>query len=303
MRIHDAFLSLLSALLVAAAVASPGTPALAADAPAIDPVPGLLYDETSLFERVIVVDEGGYRYLRFGSLTGDDQSVLNLTQPDLPVLEYIPRTCFGMALAEDHQRALVVGFGAGSTTRFWHGLYPQMRIDSVEIDALVVAVAYQFFLFPFDILLPVHVMDGRAWVQESPGDYDVVLLDAYGAGDAPYHLTTLEFYAEVQDKLAPGGVVIANTVADLHSTVLSLERTFREAFPTVYRLETPNDGNVLLVGTQGTRLSDEEIRARLQHFATEHLPGISPDDLGVPVPAPGGVTGATVFRDRPAGRP
>ena len=277
-------------------------PALAADVPE-GAIPGLLYDETSPFERVVVVDEGGYRFLRFGSLTGDDQSVLDLARPEEPVLEYIPRTCFGLALAEGHERGLVVGLGAGSTTRFWHALFPQMRIDSVEIDPLVVAVAFQFFRFPHHPGLPVHLMDGRTWVQESPGAYDVVLLDAYGAGDAPYHLTTLEFYAEVQDRLAPGGVVIANTVAERRATVLSLERTFREAFSTVYRLETPNDGNVLLVGTREPVLGDGEIQARLERFIHAHMPGTDPSELGVPVPAPGGVAGAAVLRDRPAGGP
>jgi spermidine synthase len=271
---------------------------LPANLAAAEEIEGLLYDEVSPFERVVVVDEGGQRFLRFGSLTGDDQTVLDLARPDIPVLEYIPRTGFGLALLDTPQRALVIGLGGGSTTRFWHGIYPAMRIDSVEIDPLVVAVAYRYFTFPFDPLLPVHVMDGRAWVQESPGDYDLVLLDAYGAGDAPYHLTTLEYYGELRSKLAQGAVVIANMVAEDNATVAAMARTFREAFPTVYRIQTPNDGNVLLIGTDGPALTDAELASRLEHFATTHAPGMDPSDLGRPSPSPGNVHGAPVLRDR-----
>ncbi|MDP7111208.1 MAG: fused MFS/spermidine synthase [Myxococcota bacterium] len=266
-------------------------------------IPGLLYDEVSPFERVVVVDEGGQRFLRFGSLTGDDQTVLDLARPDIPVLEYIPRTGFGMALLDAPDRALVIGLGGGSTTRFWHGIYPAMRIDSVEIDPLVVAVAFQYFGFPFDLLLPVHVMDGRAWVRESPGEYDLVLLDAYGAGDAPYHLTTLDYYAELRAKLAPGAVVVANMVAEENNTVAAMARTFREAFPTVYRIETPNDGNVLLIGTDGPQLTEAELAVRLEGFVAAHAPGMDPADLGRPSPSPGNVHGAPVLRDRTTGTP
>ncbi len=279
-------LSLLALLLL------PSVPAGAQE------VEGLLYDEVSPFERVIVVDEGGQRFLRFGSLTGDDQTVLDRARPDVPVLEYIPRTGFGLALVDDPDRALVIGLGGGSTTRFWHLLFPAMRIDSVEIDPLVVAVAFQYFGFPHDPLLPVHVMDGRAWIRESPGDYDLVLLDAYGAGDAPFHLTTAEYYAELRSRLAPGAVVIANMVAESNATVAAMARTFRECFPTVYRIETPNDGNVLLIGTDAPALQGEALDGRLQAFLTAHGAGLDPADLGTPTPSPGNVHGAPVLHDR-----
>ena len=190
----------------------------------------VLYEQLSPFERVFVVEVGSVRFLRFGNPNGDDQTGIDMRDPAMPQLEYIPLTLGGLALAQQRQRGLVIGFGGGAVTRYWHGLLPDMPIDSVEIDPVVAAVAFAYFGFQYSPLLPIHLMDGRQWVQETPHRYDVVLLDAYGHGDAPYHLTTVEFYREVQDRLAPGGVVMANMVAERNETLLNQARTFNAAF-------------------------------------------------------------------------
>ena len=260
--------------------------------------PSVLFDHRSPYERVMVVDIGGRRSLRFGTVFGDEQSVLDLADPETPVLEYVPLTLAGAALAKKLERALVVGFGGGTVTRYWRGRYPDLHVDSVDIDPVVVATAFLFFRFEPGPRTPVHVMDGRAFVRSSGGQYDLVLLDEFGAGDAPYHLTTLEFYREIQGKLADGGVVLANLVAEANDTLFDQERTFREAFATVIRLHTASDGNILLVGTAAPAIGDDELARRLDEVAASVAPEVDLARLAQPHPAPGPVAGATVLHDR-----
>ncbi len=254
----------------------------------------VVLEQVSPYGKVYVVDTNGERFMRFGSPMGDDQSGLDLTDPARPVLEYIPLTLAGLATADKLERGLVVGFGAGSVTRYWHTAAPDMLIDSVEICPVVTALAFTHFGFQPSDELPIHVMDGRQFVQDTSGRYDVVLLDAYGSGDAPYHLTTVEFYREVQARLAPGGVVMANMVADTQATVLAMVRTFDEAFDVVVKLDTARDGNIVLLGYES--FDTATFRDRLDTF-TQGYPARGHETIGEPLPLPATVANAPVLRD------
>jgi spermidine synthase len=254
----------------------------------------VVHEQTSPYGQIFVVDSKGERFLRFGSPDGDDQSGLDLRDPGRPVLEYIPLTLAGLATADKLERGLVVGFGAGMVTRYWHLAAPEMFIDSVEICPVVTALAFTHFGFQPAENLPIHVMDGRRFVQDSAAQYDVVLLDAYGSGDAPYHLTTLEFYQEVRARLAPGGVVMANMVAEAEATVAAMMRTFDEAFDEVVLLATAHDGNVVLLGYGEGRSST--FAADVEAFVQEH-PLQGHGTIGDPIPLPEGVATAPVLRD------
>jgi spermidine synthase len=64
------------------------------------------------------------------------------------------------------------------------------------------------------VKVPVQVADARAAVARlRPGTADLVVLDVFAAARTPAHLTSVEFLGEVQELLAPGGVLVAN-VAD-----------------------------------------------------------------------------------------
>lgn len=251
-------------------------------------------EQVSPYGKVYVVDSNGERFLRFGSPDGDDQSGMDLRDPGRPVLEYIPLTLAGLATAGKLERGLVVGFGAGSVTRFWHDAAPDMYIDSVEICPVVTALAFTHFGFQPSEKMPIHVMDGRQFVADSQGQYDVVLLDAYGSGDAPYHLTTVEFYREVQARLAPGGVVMANMVADAQATVLAMIRTFDEAFEVVVKLDTARDGNIVLLGYES--FEPATFRDSIDALTQVH-PARGHETIGDPLPLPGAAAAAPVLRD------
>jgi spermidine synthase len=89
---------------------------------------------------------------------------------------------------------LVVGLGGGTLPQFLRMAYPYARIDVAEIDPAVVRVAEDYFNLRQDERLRVDVGDVRAFVESAaPGSYYIIILDAYGVGTVPRHLTTVEF--------------------------------------------------------------------------------------------------------------
>ena len=65
----------------------------------------------------------------------------------------------------------------------------------------------------------------------------MIALDAFYSDAVPFHLTTVEFVELVRERLAPGGVLVANVVGALRGPASklfrSLIRTYRAVFPTV----------------------------------------------------------------------
>src|SRR5437764_11564951 len=57
--------------------------------------PRVIFDETSRFGRVLVIDEGRRRVMRFGSPSGSEQSAIDLDDPRAVPLEYVRYALLG----------------------------------------------------------------------------------------------------------------------------------------------------------------------------------------------------------------
>ena len=115
--------------------------------------------------------------------------------------------------------------GGGAVTKRWWRDYPDMTIDSVEIDPVVVDVARRYFGLPDDPRLGVFTTDARRYVQTSNDEYDVVIVDAYYADSLPFHLTTTEFLREVKSRMSPDGVLAYNVISPVSGDASKLFRT------------------------------------------------------------------------------
>jgi len=207
------------------------------------------FDQPSAFGRVLVVDEGELRHLRFGSADGDDQSTISLADPGAVPMECIRHALLGLLLTRHVQRALLIGLGGGSYARLLQRAHPTAQIEAVEINPVVVAAARRYFGLKPGPLLRVHVEDGAAFVGRSPaGSYDVIFLDAYDEqDDPPAQLATPAFYRALRARLAPGGVVVVNLSAP-DATVARLRRSFFAAFSGCASVQGVRDQNVVVFG-------------------------------------------------------
>ena len=143
----------------------------------------------------------------------------------------------GIAYNTDARRVLYVGLGAGSSEkRLWRD-FPRAQIQAVELDPVVVDVAYRYFHLPRDPRLRVSVGDGRRYLADDEQRFDVIVIDAFFADAIPAHLVTQEFLRLVRTRLAPGGVVVTNAIGAISGPgsrlFRSIYKTYRTVFPSV----------------------------------------------------------------------
>ena len=168
------------------------------------------FDKRSEFERILVVDKGGERYLRFGKADSGNQSTISLSDPDTIPTEYIRFAMLGVLMTPGPERVLMIGLGGGTFTSLLRRHYPDLWIDVAEIDPVVVEAAREFFGVHEDERLRIHVADGAKFIRDAEQVYDLVLLDAYSGEGIAEDLTSTTFFDAVKARLSNSGVAMLN---------------------------------------------------------------------------------------------
>ncbi len=231
----------------------------------------ILYEKKSPYTTIVVTeDDSGLRTLYFEK-NGVRQSVVKLGDPDHIELPYARSMLAALALAEQHDRVLVVGLGGGTIPMFLHKHYPKMMIDVVDIDPDVVAVAKQFFGFQEDDTLRAHVADGRKFIEQCQQPYDIIFLDAFGSDSIPYHLATKEFLPAVRKAVKPTGVVAGNIWSRLSNPLYdSMVRTYQEVFDELYILDVEYAGNkILLALPRQQRITRDQLAQKAESISRQ----------------------------------
>ena len=159
-------------------------------------------------------------------------------------------------------RIAILGNAGGTTARSFRLTSPQARIDGVEIDP-VVTDAGNRYLDMAGPNLTTHEADARFWLAGDRGPFDAVIVDAYRQPYIPFHLSTVEFFEEVRDRLTPGGVVAINvgTPPDQTEVVDRIASTMRSVFPAVLTARYGEFNSVVLGFMDAADAADA--RARL----------------------------------------
>jgi spermidine synthase len=103
----------------------------------------------------------------------------------------------------------ILGNAGGTTARAVGHFFPAARVDAVEIDGELTRLGREWF----DLRGPnlhTHTADARPYLRDSPGAFDLIVVDAYRQPYIPFYLTTREFFQLCRDRLAPGGMVVIN---------------------------------------------------------------------------------------------
>lgn len=109
----------------------------------------------------------------------------------------------------------VVHIGAGGFTfpRYLDATRPGTESVVLEIDPGLVALAEAELAFERSPNIDVRIGDARLTLADIDGDsMDVAVGDAFGGLSVPWHLTTVEFLAEVDRVLKPDGFYIMNLI-------------------------------------------------------------------------------------------
>lgn len=227
---------------------------------------GVVYAADGLYDRIVIRDlpiggraarvlwqdhnvSGGV-YLDDGSMAFDYTKYFDLYRLFVPEL----------------RAALAIGGGAYNVPAAILRDAPRAIVDVAEIDPSLHALARRHFALPEDARLRNHVVDGRRFLHDSAGSYDLIFSDAYRSFvSAPPQFATREFFALAKRRLRPGGVLIANfygsLAPDTRATIYGVLRTMRSEFPQVYvfaAIDPASDAlqNFIFVGHDAARRID-----------------------------------------------
>ena len=234
----------------------------------------VLFRKDTRYHQLSVIEESDTRALRFGS---SFQSETYVDDPFETVFAYTDYFFLGPAYKPDAGSMLFLGLGGGSAPkRVWRD-FPELKLQVVELDPVVVDVARRFFAVPDDPRLPIAVSDARQYLERNPALWDVIAIDTFFDDGLPFHLTTREFLELAHKRLTPGGVIVTNVLGsvtgDGSKLFRALYRTYRSVFPTV--LVHPVGGgtgyqNLIVVATDGAAPSNAFLRKQWQRLRAKH---------------------------------
>jgi len=223
----------------------------------------LLFEKESPYQTIYVTQHDSQVNLRAGSKFARS-SAYDKDNPYKHVFEYTELMVLGLSYLDNPQRALIIGLGGGTLAKYLKKYYPDLAIDNVEMDPVVVNVAWEYFDFSESRDNQVFVMDGRRFLRKNDRKYDLIFLDAYYGDYIPFHLLTREFLNLVKNRLTEKGVVVSNTwrSADLYNRESA---TWAETFGPFDSYLGRRSGNRIVIATNSAvRYSETELITRME---------------------------------------
>jgi spermidine synthase len=216
----------------------------------------LIYEEESEYNYIQVVEQDGKRYLALN----EGHAIHSIYDPRPPgysgpwsYWDYpVAAPFFNPGQTESGVNSLaLIGLAGGTIAERFTEAYGPIPIDGVEIDPAIVRVGRQYFDMN-EPNLNVIVQDGRYFLRTTTRSYDAVVVDAYHQPYIPFHLTTKEFFQEIDDHLNRNGVAVVNagrTTTD-YRLVDVIASTMRAVFPNVYVVDVEGFTNSIIIATK-----------------------------------------------------
>jgi len=229
------------------------------------PPPTLIWNGESAYNRILVFESNGLRWLvlndsRFAQ-TYEKAGSANSGH-------YQDEFALGPVIVPA-KNLLVLGMGAAGSIQASRAVAPELEIDAVEIDPVVVRVAGEFFGLPQnDPKLHVHIADARPWLAAHGAKSDLVHIDLFQGGPyVPFYLTTVEFFQLVRSRMTDGGVLMVNVFdsSPRKELLQAMGSTMRQVFPSLERLSRPDGNHIVFAFAEKHTLA--ETVARLKESA------------------------------------
>jgi spermidine synthase len=186
----------------------------------------------SLFGTVKILRSDADDSGRFSRIYFQDGLVQNSVASDGRSLSFYTYALEALAFAYRPRigSALVLGLGAGVVPMrlAGHGV----DVEAVEIDPASLAAATRYFGFD-PSRVRVHLADARTQLKRCSRRHDLIVVDLFHGDGTPDYLITRDVFADLRRCLAPDGIAVFNTFADLEHPVAyaHLLTTLREELP------------------------------------------------------------------------
>ena len=223
---------------------------------------GQIYEGESAYNYIQVLEKSdGTRRLRLNEGQGE-HSLWNANRLDFegPWEQFLAAPFFNAPPYETQtvQSMAIIGLAAGTVARQATAVYGALPIDGYEIDPQIIAVGRQYFDMNEPNLNAI-AQDGRWGLEHSDRKYSIIGVDAYRPPYIPWHLTTVEFFRIVHQRLAPDGVLVINVGRSPTDRRLieGLVGTISQVFPSIYVMDVPNSFNSIIYATrQPTKINN-----------------------------------------------
>jgi spermidine synthase len=144
-------------------------------------------------------------------------------------------------IVKEKNDILLIGGGALAFPRNFVNVFPDVKMDVVEIDKGQVNIAREHFGYVDDPKINIFYEDGRSFINNNEKKYDYIVVDVFNAiYSIPFHLTTTEYLDQASDSLSERGVFAMNVV----STLEGEQSAFLKSF---YSTMKPHFNEVVLV--------------------------------------------------------
>jgi spermidine synthase len=263
----------------------------------------VVFETTSAYHHIQVVDEGDIRTLRFDR---SSESCMMLSKPLAGHFEYTEMYHLAWLWYGKITNVLMIGLGGASTQRAFEHDYPGVQIDTAEIDPTVLGVARDYFHFEESPRQQVFLEDGRVYLRRTTKKFDAILVDAYAENRygafIPQHLLTKEFFTLAASRLNTNGVLAYNVIGTLNGWQSGLigatYKTVKSVFPQVYLFPCSSSYNIMFIATRAPQRTDpgllwsradfllRERRVQLPSFRTRLntlYQGVPPASLTAPL--------------------
>tara|TARA_B100000579_G_C22824378_1_gene852307 strand:- start:89 stop:1720 length:1632 start_codon:yes stop_codon:yes gene_type:complete len=133
----------------------------------------------------------------------------------------------------ENGEVLILGLGAGILPKSLAN--NNFNVDVVEIDSSTLDIAIKFFNYN-QKNTKIFFEDARTFVKNCKKKYNLIIIDLFFADGVPEHLTTKEFYKNLNNCLDSNGILLSNSVADFFNkeTLNAVLSTFKSVFNSVY---------------------------------------------------------------------
>lgn len=235
---------------------------------------------SGMFSELMVRDQEFKRGLYFIRPRGEQllETEVDLTRPEFLQVRYTQdMLAVYPCLSQNPRQALLIGLGGGAMVHALHAYDPQLKLDVVEIDPVVVRFARDYFGITQlemesaqqDHWLNVITEDGFHFLNaETSKRYDIIWMDAFlqpsedtDSTGSPLNLKTRDFLRAIaQRKLTPQGVIAINL--NHHEGLSKDIRSIRAAFPASSIWQVPMTGNYIAIGFNQPPASPDEMLNR-----------------------------------------
>ena len=216
--------------------------------------PVLIKDTKSAYSRMKVIDESGIRNLYFVRDSGEEvlESAIHLYTPEQLQVLYTKKMFSSFLIFKNPKSVLMAGLGGGGIVHFMQFFFPEVSLDSVEIDAEIVKTAKELFYVKEKENSKIYISDFLQYAEKTEKKYDLIFLDAFlkpsdktDPSGTDKRFKEEAFYRLMKKRLNPKGALVINV-----NTFVGYEQDLirmKKSFANVYLFNAKGSGNVIAV--------------------------------------------------------